>query len=108
MSNTIQIRDSSDYTTFLKQRGILQNYVQLIIKSQVPKGELSQSDRMALARVDAAYIPTDSIVPLVIAQSSFPNSPNEVTYSTSEIVAVSCNPESCTKNYQDVILTSEP
>lgn len=104
MSNTIQIRDSSDYTTFLKQRGILQNYVQLFAKSQFPNGGIPQSDRMAVARVDAAYIPTDSIVPLVIAQSSFPNSPNEVTYSTSEIVAVSCNPEVCTKNYQDLIL----
>ena len=104
MSNTIQIRDSSDYTTFLKQRGILQNYAQLYSNFQFPKGGIPQSDRMAVARVDAAYIPTDSIVPLVIAQSSFPNSPNEVTYSTSEIVAVSCNPESCTKNYQDVII----
>lgn len=104
MSNTIQIRDSSDYTTFLKQRGVVNSFRQLIIKSQFPNGGIPQTDRMAAARVDAAYIPTDSVVPLVIAQSSFPNSPNEVTYSTSEIVAVSCNPESCTKNYQDFII----
>ena len=104
MSNTIQIRDSSDYTTFLKQRGVVNSFGQLQYKLQFLKGGIPQSDRMAGARVDAAYIPTDSVVPLVIAQSSFPNSPNEVTYSISEIVAVSCNPESCTKNYQDVII----
>jgi hypothetical protein len=104
MSNTIQIRDSSDYTTFLKQRGVVNSIRQLYLNSQFPNGGIPQSDRMAVARFEAAYIPTDSVVPLVIAQSSFPNSPNEVTYSTSEIVAVSCNPEVCTKNYQDVII----
>jgi hypothetical protein len=94
MSNAIQLRDSSDVTTFHKNRALYQNYNQLKAKNQLPIGGISHNDFMGVARQNAMYIPTDSMIAIVTEQADCPICVNDVTYVTTEIVAVSCS-EDC-------------
>lgn len=107
MSNAIQLRDSSDVTTFRKNRGIYQNYIQLQAKQQLPTWAIPQTDLMAVARANAVYIPAQSLLATVTAQASCPACTDTVTYVTSEIAAISCSANcSAGSSYQPGIYTS--
>lgn len=90
MSNSIQLRDSSDITTFKKNRAIYQNYIQRQAKGVLPIGGIPHEDLMAVGRIGAQYIPTDSLATVVTAQADCPSCTNTVTYATTEIAAKAC------------------
>ena len=91
MSNAIQIRDASDLTTFKKNRAIYQNYIQLQTKSQLPKGGISSEDLMGIARTNATYIPTDSILSYSIHNQECAVFNIEVADYTTQIIATPCD-----------------
>lgn len=86
MSNAQQLRDSSDVTTFRKQRALVQNYKQLEGKGQLPIGGIPHEDLMAVARYGATYIPDSSIMSTVVDVSGR----QTLVYSTTEIGARAC------------------
>jgi hypothetical protein len=96
MSNAVQLRDSSDITTFLKNRAIYQNYVQLESKNQLPIGGISHEHLMSISRANDNFIPMSSILPKVTAISP---TGNTVTYSTTSIVATACDPTCASGTY---------
>ncbi len=90
MSNAIQLRDSSDVTTYKKQKALYQNFQILKAKDQLPLGGISHTDLMGYARTRATYIPADSLVATVTAQADCPSCTNTVEYSTTSIAAPVC------------------
>jgi hypothetical protein len=91
MSNAIQLRDSSDFITFRKNRALYQNYVQLAAKNSVPVGGIPHNEFMAVARANAVYIPAGSLLATIVNTSTCPDCTNDVAYVTTEIVALSCS-----------------
>ncbi len=96
MSNAIQIRDASDLTTYKKNRAIYHNYDQLQAKAQLPKGGIPAADLMGLARTNATFIPTDSILSNVVGPADCPTCFNDVTDFTTQIIATACDPSCST------------
>ena len=90
MSNAIQLRDSSDVTTYLKQKALYRNFTILAGKNQVPLGGISHTDLMGYARTHATYIPADSLVATVTAQADCPACVNTVTWVATASVASVC------------------
>jgi hypothetical protein len=91
MSNAVQIRDASDLTTYKKNRAIYQNYVQLQAKSQLPIGGIPAEHLMGVARTNATFIPTDSILANVVGPADCPTCFNEVEYFTTQVIATPCD-----------------
>uniref|UniRef100_A0A6C0I611 Uncharacterized protein n=1 Tax=viral metagenome TaxID=1070528 RepID=A0A6C0I611_9ZZZZ len=104
MSNAQQLRDSSDVTTFRKQRAIIQNYKQLEGKGQLPIGGIPHEDLMAVARYGATYIPASSIMSTVLELSG---DVQTLQYSTTEIAARSCSIQCSGSSYQPSLFIQE-
>lgn len=94
MSNSIQLRDASDITTYKKNRAIFQSYNILLTKNQLPIGGIPHEHLMAIARANDNFIPASSLLPTITATGPVTNT---VSYRTSEIVANTCD-SGCTSD----------
>ena len=79
---TNQIRDASDVTTMIRQRGLTRNYQMLRDRGLAVQGGISQSDLLSMAHTVGAYAPMNSTTDVSFAECASCSGGNSIPFST--------------------------
>ena len=77
-----QIRDASDVTNMIKQRGLTRNYEMLHDRGLAVQGGIPQSDLLSMAHTVGAYAPMNSTMNVSFSECSTCPGGNTIPFST--------------------------